>query len=80
MKEFEVMYKGQRIQVENRWFGGEKLYIDGKLQDENIGLGLRARLTGELKEDRGKVKVNLGGNFKIRCKIFVDNKLIYPNE
>ena len=80
MKVFEVMYKGHRIKVENRWFGGEKLYIDGQLQDENMGLGLRARLTGELKEDEGKVKVNLGGNFKVRCKIFVDNNLIYPNE
>lgn len=78
LKKFEVMHMGHHIRVENRWFSGEKLYIDDQLQDENIGIGLRASLTGELQEDKGKVKVNLGGNFKIKCNIFVDNKLIYP--
>ena len=77
-KTFEVWHKNHHIRVENGWFSGEKLYIDDQLQDENIGLGFRARLTGELKDGNGMVKVTLGGNLKINCRIFVDNKLIYP--
>lgn len=81
-KTFEVMYNGHHILVENNWFTGEKLYVDGQLQDENLGLGLRAILNGELKsnEDRKSIKVAMGGFFKISCRIFVDNNLIYPNK
>lgn len=28
-KVFETIHDGHRIQVENRWFAGEKLYVDG---------------------------------------------------
>ena len=77
-KTFEVMYKDHHIRVENRWFSGEKLYINDQLQDENTGIGFRARLTGELQDDKGIVKVSIGGNFQMSCRIFVDNKLIYP--
>ena len=81
-KTFEVTYNGNHIEVVNTWFGGEKLYVNGQLQDENLGLGLRGILNGELKntEDRKKIKVALGGTFKINCRIFVDNELIYPKE
>ena len=81
-KTFEVTYNGSHIEVVNSWFGGEKLYVNGQLQDENLGLGLRGILNGELKntDDRKKIKVALGGTFKIKCKIFVDNELIYPKE
>lgn len=75
------MYNGHHIQVENSWFTGEKLFVDGQLQDENLGLGIRAILNGKLKsnEDRKSIKVALGGFLKINCRIFVDNNLIYPN-
>lgn len=76
-KKFEVTYKGQQITVENGWFSGEKLYVDNQLQDENIGLGFRARLRGELSGNE-EVKVSIGGNFTINCRIFVDNQLIHP--
>ena len=81
-KTFKVMYNGHHIQVENNWFTGEKLYVDGQLQDENLGLGLRAILNGELKsnEDRKSIKVAMGGFFKINCRIFVENNLIYPKK
>ena len=77
-KTFEVMYDGHQIQVENNWFTGERLYVDGQLQDEN--LGLRGKLYGELKSKEGSklIKVALGGTFKINCRIFVENTLIYP--
>ena len=81
-KEFEVTYDGHQIKVVNTWFNGERLYVDGKLQDENIGLGLtRATLTGILKNSNGiteSIKVRIGGNFTINCRIFVDHVLIYP--
>lgn len=78
-KVFETIYDGHKIQVENRWFAGEKLYVDGKLQDENIGLALRAMLTGNVRVDVNEskcIKVAIGGFFNIHCKIFIDNVLI----
>lgn len=78
-KVFEAIYDGHRIQVENRWFAGEKLYVDGELQDENMGLALRATLTGNLRIDSNKskyIKVTIGGFFSIHCKIFVDHVLV----
>ncbi|MBD8033124.1 MULTISPECIES: hypothetical protein [Solibacillus] len=79
---FEVMHDGHHIQVENSWFSGEKLYVDGQLQDENLGIGLRCKLYGELKSnvDKKIIKVALGGTFKIKCSIFVENTLIYPKQ
>lgn len=56
-KTFEVTYDGHYIQVENTWFRGERLYIDGQLQDENIGLALRATLIGKLKSNNGEQKI-----------------------
>lgn len=82
-KVFEVTHDGHHIRVENSWFGGEKLYVDGKLQDENIGIAIRATLNGQIKNANGeskKIKVAIGGgaNLKISCKIFVDNQLVFP--
>ena len=73
-KIFEATYDGHQILVENRWFAGEKLYVNGELQDENIGLALRATLTGKLRSDSNdskNIKVTIGGFFSIHCKIFV---------
>ncbi|MEK3953820.1 hypothetical protein [Psychrobacillus sp. FSL K6-1464] len=81
-KTFEVMHDGHHIKLVNSWFTGEKLYVNGQLQDENLGLAVRAVLNGELKsnDDRKSIKVALGGFFKINCRIFVENNLIYPNK
>ena len=81
-KTFEVMHDGHHIQVVNNWFTGEKLYVNGQLQDENLGLAVRAVLNGELKsnDDRKSIKVALGGFFKINCRIFVEKNLIYPDK
>ena len=82
-KVFEVTYEGHQIKVVNTWFNGEKLYVDGKLQDENIGFGLRATLTGTLNSSHDftkNIKVRLGGGFSINCRIFVDNVLVYPKQ
>ena len=81
-KVFDVTYEGHHIQVVNTWFNGEKLYIDGKLQDENLGIALRGTLEGVLKENNKitkDIKVSLGGIFTIKCKIFVNNVLAFGN-
>ena len=81
-KVFDVTYEGHHIQVVNTWFDGEKLYIDGKLQDENLGIALRGTLEGVLKENdkiTKDIKVSLGGIFTIKCKIFVNNVLAFSN-
>ena len=81
-KVFDVTHEGHHIQVVNSWFNGEKLYIDGKLQDENLGIALRGTLEGVLKENNKitkDIKVSLGGIFTIKCKIFVNNVLAFGN-
>lgn len=80
-KIFETLYDGRLIRVENRWFSGEKLYVDGVLQDENLGVALRATLNGQLRNGKEfkSIKVSIGGFFKIHCNIFVDHALI-PSE
>ena len=78
-KVFEAIYDDHRIQVENRWFAGEKLYVDGELQDENLGLAFRGTLNGKLRNDTNvtkSIKVTMGGFFSIHCKIFIENELI----
>lgn len=77
-KVFAATYEGHQIVVENRWLAGEKLYVDGELQDENLGLSLRATLRGKCKSNQKTrhIKVTLGGTFTVQCKIFVDNMLV----
>lgn len=78
-KVFEAIFEGHRIQVENRWFTGEKLYVDGELQDENLGLAFRGTLNGRIRNKGNgskSIKVTLGGFFSTHCKVFVDNVLV----
>lgn len=75
MKKWEVTHGANKIEVENS-ISGEKLYVNGELQDEQIGMVAgRSRLWGQL--DSGEIiKVSLGGDVKIHCSIFVNNKLV----
>ncbi|KMK75346.1 hypothetical protein AB990_16065 [Alkalihalobacillus pseudalcaliphilus] len=80
-KTFEVNYEGHQISVINTWINGEKLYIDGNLQDENLGLSFRGTLKGKfinVNNEVRNVKVSIGGFFSISCRIFVENELVYP--
>ncbi len=79
MKVWDVNYKGHTIRVENSWFGGERLLVDGELQDEHRGFDFRSQLSGTIKNGKGageSIKVSLGGWFSIGCSIFVDDTLI----
>ncbi|MEK5108346.1 hypothetical protein MHI57_16815 [Cytobacillus sp. FSL K6-0129] len=77
-KVFEVNHHGNHILIENYWINGEKLYVNGELQDENLGLALRGDLKGKL-EDSSEIKVTIGGFFTVNCKIFLENRLIFSS-
>jgi len=74
VKRWEVDHGGNAITVENR-AGSERLYVNGELQDERMGLSFQSRLWGQLNTGE-MIKVSIGGNFRIHCRIFVDNKLV----
>ena len=73
MKKWELNHAGNVIVVENRT-GGERLYVNGELQDELMGLASRSRLWGQLNTGE-TIKVSIGGDFTSHCRIFIDNKL-----
>lgn len=73
MKKWETNYCGNTIVVENRAYG-ERLYVNGELQDEQIGFAGRSRLWGQLKTGE-IIKASIGSTFKMHCRIFVNNKL-----
>jgi hypothetical protein len=76
MKKWTVNYCGNVIEVQNSWASGERLYVNGELQDQNYGMAIgRATLRGKLKTGE-LVKVSLGGNFSVHCSIFVNYKLV----
>lgn len=74
MKKWKLNHGANVIVVENRW-SGERLYVDGELQDEQIGFASRARLYGKLNSGE-KIKVSLGGYFAVHCRVFIDDKLV----
>ena len=78
-KQWVYKYGQNTILVENTWFNGERLFVNGELQHENNGWEFNAILWGRL--DSGEeIKVSLGGNFSIKCSLFIDNKLQTPQK
>ena len=74
MKRWEVNHAGHMIAVENRW-NSERLYVNGDLQDERIGLSSQSRLYGRLGNGE-TIKVSIGGVLQIHCRVFVNDKLV----
>lgn len=71
-------YEGNEIRIENTWFNGERLYVNGDLQDERYSV-ISSRLTGHLvnqNKESKMIKVTLGGAFKVNCILFIDDKKI----
>ncbi len=71
-------YDQNEIKIENSLFRGERLFVNGELQDERFNL-FSSDLTGHLQTKDGEkktIKVNLGGFFKIGCRLFIDDKKI----
>ncbi len=82
MKVWQAQYKGHDVRVENSYIKGEKLIVDGKIQDMGMGMALRCRLWGTIKGGNGDgetIKVSLGGWVSIDCRIFIDDELILTN-
>jgi hypothetical protein len=79
MKTWRTEYKGHTIEVTNRVFG-ERLVVDGELQDEHSGYAFRSRLWGRIRSGEGAgeiVKATLGGWFTVGCIVFVDDREIF---
>lgn len=70
--------EGNEIRVENGWFSGERLYVNGQLQDRQTNI-FSASLSGSLKAPDGNVlpvKADLGGFFRVRCHLFVNDRKV----
>lgn len=79
MKIWTTTHKGHQIRVENGWFSGERLIVDGETQDERRGFSIRSQLSGRIRSGEGvgeAIRVSLGGWFVIGCHLFVDDRLI----
>ena len=76
MKKWKINYCGNSIVVENR-ISGELLYVNGELQDEQIGIvAARSRLWGQLQTGE-TIKVSIGVFWGMHCRIFVNSKLVF---
>ena len=80
MKTWKSKYEGATIEIINS-ATGEKLIVDGQLQDEQIGYAARSRLYGHLRLSNGErrsLKVSIGAEFLIlHCIVFLDDKEIF---
>ena len=78
-----VKYGEHSIRVVNTWTN-EKLFVDGVLQDEQVGLHFTSRLFGKVKNEDGdyeEIKVSIGSClWRMECRIFVGDRLIYTTE
>ncbi len=69
-----VEYEQNVIKVKNE-NSSVKLYVNDEVQDVFFGMIGAPHLTGKLSNGK-EVKAVVGGDFKIHCAIFVDNKLM----
>lgn len=79
MKTWNIQYKGHEVRVENGWFTGERLIVDGEMQDEHKGFAFRSRLWGKIRVGDGAgeiIKVTLCGWFGIACRVFIDDRFV----
>lgn len=77
---WKLKYGSHNIQVENTLMS-DKLFVDGVLQDEQVGFHLSSRLSGKLRNDSGEfedIKVSLGvGCPNTHARIFIGEQLVY---
>lgn len=74
---WETTYQGTEIRVENSWFGGEKLFVNNRLQDHTISVS-GTKLTGVMQSSGRQIdiKVNLCGLWTIRPYLFVNHEYV----
>ena len=71
-------YNGNKIRITNSWFTGEKLFVNEKLQDEQLNF-TTSNLTGNVRNIDGEkvlIKANMSGFFTANCRLFIDDKKI----
>ncbi len=77
---WEATFENNVIRIENTWFSGEKLFVNGELQDFQINYLSSPKLTGHFinsREEKISIKANLLQEFwKINCRLFIDDKPI----
>lgn len=81
MKKWEIRYQGHTIRVEDG-VRKERLFVDGELQDEFFGSGIRSRLFGTIRDGNGggkPIRVSLGG-WNRTCRVFVDDRLVFHSK
>lgn len=77
MKVWSVSYKGHTIRLESPIWGEARLFVDGELQDADFGFC--NRLSGVIRAGDGAgegIKVSLQRKAGVRCRIFVDHRLV----
>ncbi|CAM3382267.1 hypothetical protein [Empedobacter stercoris] len=76
---WEAAFENNVIRIENNWFSGEKLVVNGQLQDLKENL-FTSELEGHLftmTKEKLKIKVRLFSDFfRINCILFVDNEQV----
>lgn len=75
--EWIANYDDNTIKITNNWFSGEKLFINDKLQDEQLNFITPSKMTGILTDKNGNklhVKTNISGFLKVSCRLFVNHK------
>ena len=82
-KEFELIYKGNRILVRNEGSFGERFYINSILQDQNTG-PYNGKLAGFIHHPdhtAEKVEITLqgAGRGKLECLILINGDLVYSS-
>ena len=77
---WQVTVDNNIIKVVNKPHSLE-LIINDKIQDVYLGTFLYQgnHLTGKLNDGK-EIKVSYGGDFKLRCCIFVDNELVLEDK
>ncbi|MFQ3173716.1 MAG: hypothetical protein ACI8W0_000813 [Flavobacterium sp.] len=77
--EWIANYDDNLITITNNWFSGEKLFINAKLQDEQLNFFTPSKMSGILTGKNGErlnVKTNISGFFTTSCRLFVDHKKV----
>lgn len=77
--EWIANYEENEIKITNSWFTGEKLYVNNKLQDEQLNFITPSNMTGSLKNKNEKevlIKANVSGFWTVSCRVFIDNNKI----
>lgn len=77
MKIWQTTYKGHDVVIMNGWFRGERLLIDGELQDIRRGFSVRSLLAGRIRTGEGAgepVRVCLSGWLVLQCDLFIDDR------